>query len=235
MMPDEFDRIMKRLEKMFNQGEELKGDVRLEYLDTLRFLDALLFEEAVRLVVETFRPYQAEPFPSLATIQDAVTLIRIEDKIYGDKGERELDYCQLCQNTGIYLADDGIARTCRCEKGRLKRASWAIDSGARKRQERIQEALDKLPPSKGPVRGLMEKNALGFWEPNAIEHERWMEAKREQIRRLEARDAEREKQAGRRPPRTIDREALRLTIAATKALVAARTREIEEEEDEIPI
>ena len=239
MTLDEFDKGMRRLEAVFNHGKELQGDARGEYIEALRFLEAPAFDAAVTMVIETFKPFPSESFPAPTTIQDAVTMIQSENGIYKARRERgapdttAADFCQRCQNTGLRLGEDGKCHPCQCEKGRMKRASWPIAHGARRREARIQEALDKLPPSKGPVRGLMEKNALGFWESNAVEHEEWVKRKQEQIRALEAREAERKSLAPSVRPRTIDREALKQAVAATKARAEERAAEIEEE-DGIP-
>jgi hypothetical protein len=245
MTLEEFDKGMRRIEAVFNRGKELQGDARGEYIEALRYLEAPVFDAAVTMVIETFKPWKEEPFPSPFTIQDAVTMAQSEDAIFGPRRERgapnssAADFCQLCENRGLYLADDGMAHFCRCEKGRIKRASWDIPYGARKRDARIEEALDNLSPSKGPVRGLMEKNALGFWEPNMVEHERRMEGKREQVRRLEAREAEKQTRKSDRLPRTIDREELRRAVAETRALTLTRRNESaeasqEEEEEQVP-
>jgi hypothetical protein len=236
---DEFDKGMRRLEAVFNHGKELQGDARGEYIEALRFLGAGEFEEAMTMVIATFKPFPSEPFPSVFTIQDAVTMIQSENGIYKARRERgatdtaAADFCQRCQNSGLHVGADGQAQACQCERGRMKRASWPIGHGTRRREARIQEVLDKLPSSKGPVRGLMEKNALGFWESNAVEHEEWVKRKQEQIRALEAREAERKSLAPSVRPRTIDREALKQAVAATKARAEERAAEIEEE-DGIP-
>lgn len=251
MTVPEFDKGMARLERIFNQGAELQGEVRMEYLEALRFLESAMFEAAVGVVIETFKPFPSESFPSPSTIQEAVRIVQAERDIPGrdDPDTRALDFCQLCHNTGMYFAPNNMARACRCEKGRLRRASWVVPVGARKREAKIQDILDKLPESKGPVRGLEEKNAMGFWEPTREEHEKWIAEKREQIKKLEARDAERKEAAGLRP-RTLDREALRRVVAETKVAVEERSlkpekdeiqlcgkveeRSVEPEEDEIP-
>lgn len=196
MTLDDFDKGMARLERMFNRATALADDVRLEYLHALRFLEAPAFEAAITMVIETFKPFPSEPFPSLFTVQDAVTMAQSDDQVswLGQRGAPDAsaaDFCQLCRNRGLYLAPDDKAHFCRCERGRLRRASWDVPYGARKREAKVQDALDKLPPSKGPVHDLQEKNGLGFWEDTQGEHDRWMAAKRIKIEEIKKRRAER--------------------------------------------
>ena len=253
MTLDDFDKGMARLERMFNRGVLLGSDMRLEYLHALRFLEAPAFEAAITIVIETFKPFPSEPFPAPITIQDAVTMATADDKIYGEGRDRGVQFCQKCRNLGLYIGENKRTHFCRCEKGRERQAAWAVDSGARKRQERIQDELDKLPPAAEPVRGLMEKNALGFWEPTKAEHDRWCAAKRKEIDEIKQRCEEFEKKrrvekklvpAG-SLKRILDETLTQVeekmdqgsTIAATKAPAEARAgerAECEEEEDEIP-
>lgn len=199
MTPDEFEVGMVRLEQMFNRGAELEKNVRGEYFEALKYVEPRVFHDVVGFVIDSFKPYPSEPFPSLVVLESAVIEIRSEA---GEEANREardyspaylskLDYCQHCDNVGLYLAEDGQARFCRCEKGRVKRASWEIPYGVRKRDERIQKVLEKVPPSHGPVHGLHEWNPLGFWEDTQEEHDRWMAAKREEIEEIKRRQAER--------------------------------------------
>jgi len=232
MTLDDFDKGMARLERMFNRGIILAGDVRLEYLHVLRFLEAPAFDAAVTIVIETFKPFPSEPFPSPVTIQDAVTMAQSEDQVFwarrqGAPGTSILDFCQLCRNCGLYLAFDGQAWLCRCEKGRIRRASWDVPYGTRKREAKIQDELDKLPPGKDPVRGLEERNAMGFWEPTAVEHDRWMAAKRIEIEEIKQRQAERP-----RDRREVRPESLRRIVEETMAQVAEAKRSREPGEDE---
>lgn len=240
MTLDEFDKGMKRLEAIFNHGKELQGDARGEYIEMLRFLEAPAFDAAVTIVIETFKPFPSESFPSPVTIQDAVTMARSEDQVSwsrerGAPDTSILEFCQLCRNLGIYLAFDGQARICKCEKGRIKQASWDVPYGARKREAKIQDELDKLPPSKGPVHGLMEKNAMGFWESNAVEHERWCAAKRREIEEIKHRRAEFEEKR-RQEKKVIAPGSLRRILDETLAQVSEkRDRNLKVEEDEIAV
>ena len=199
MKPEVFAEQMIRLEVMFNGGVELAPKKRDEYFRALMYVETEVFSDAVDYVLETFKPYGSEPFPSPSVLESAVIEVRSET---GEEANREargyppaylskLDYCQRCHNIGLYLAEDGQAQFCQCEKGRIKRVSWEIPYGVRKRDERIQKALEKVPPSHGPVHGLHEWNPLGFWEDTQEEHDRWMAAKREQIAELERRQAAR--------------------------------------------
>jgi len=233
MTLDEFDKGMRRLEAVFNHSKELQGDARGEYIEALRFLEAPAFDAAVTMVIETFKPWKEEPFPSPFTIQDAVTMAQSEDAIFGSRRERgapdssAADYCQRCQNSGLFLGADGESHICQCEKGRMKRASWDIPYGVRKREARIQDELDKLPSSKGPVRGLMEKNALGFWEANAIEHERWCAAKRKQIEEIKRRREEGDERR-RSEKKTIAPQSLKRVLDETLAQVSEKMPKMEE-------
>jgi hypothetical protein len=192
---DEFHVGMSRLEKMFNGCLELGTEVRDEYYQALQYVRGVVFRDAVQYVVETFKPFPSEPFPSVATIEDAI--VRTRESAGEEAGwdtrrqappdNRVLDYCQRCDNIGLYLGDDGLAHICVCEKGRLKRASWGVEAFARKREEKIQKALAKIPPSSGPVCGLREWNPLGFWEDTQEEHDRWKAAKLAQIEILKCR------------------------------------------------
>jgi len=238
MTLDDFDKGMARLERMFNRGIPLGSDLRLEYLHVLRFLEAPAFDAAMTIVIETFKPFPSEPFPSPITIQDAVTMAQSEDQVswsrqQGAPDASAADFCQRCRNVGIFLGADGESHVCGCEKGRMKRAAWPIPYGARKREAKIQDELDKLAPSKGPVHGLQEKNALGFWEPNAIEHEKWCAAKRKQIEDIKRRREEFEDKR-RREKMVIAPGSLKRVIDETIAQVAEakRSREPSENEEE---
>jgi hypothetical protein len=189
MKEEIFAEQMIRLEVMFNNNVELAPSRRDEYFRALMYVEAQVFHEAVDYVLETFKPFGVEPFPSISVLEAAVIEVHLEA---GEETRREAwgyppaypsrsDYCQRCDNIGLYLREDGQARFCQCEKGRMKRASWHIESGVRKREDKIQKVLEKLPPSRGPVRGLHERNPLGFWEDTKEEYDRWMADKRKEI------------------------------------------------------
>jgi hypothetical protein len=163
---DEFEAGILRLEKIFNRSFQIDAELRAEYFEAFRYVNSIVFRDAVQFVVETFRPFPSEPFPAISTIEAAIMETREtasteagwETRRQPPPDTRVLDYCQRCGQAGIHLGDDGQAHFCICEKGRIKRASWGIDYHARKRDEKIQKALEKLPPSRGPVRGLKEWN-----------------------------------------------------------------------------
>jgi hypothetical protein len=147
--------------------------------------------------------------------------------------------CQRCDNVGLYLAEDGQARFCQCEKGRLKRASWNIDAGVRKRDEKIQKALEKMPPSLGPVRGLHEWNPLGFWEDTEEEHDHWMARKRAELVEIHARADIRDRRLAAEKktwPREIMKRLVMETIGQMQAARPEAEREpgADEEEEEVP-
>jgi len=188
-----FNAGLGRLERIFNRGISLEKAVRTEYFTALCYEKPRIFDDAIQAVIETFKPYPSEPFPSVATIKIATLGVVDEDE---DETGREtgipqskeiLDYCDQCRNQGLYLGPEGTAHFCDCEKGRLRQAAWGVRSGDSKRQEKIQRALDRLPPSSGPVHGLCERNPAGFWELTKEEHEKWMTAKRAEIAEMDAR------------------------------------------------
>jgi hypothetical protein len=236
---------MNRLEKVFNGGIEIGDELRLEYYNSLQYVDPTVFRDAVQFVVETFKPFPSEIFPAISTIEAAILETREtasveagwETRRQPPPDPRASDYCQRCGNVGFYLAGDGQARFCRCEKGRIKRISWYIEPGVRKREEKIQKALEKIPPSQGPVRGLHKWNPTGFWEDTQEEHDRWMAAKRDQIAELERRrPAQPEK-----TPSSSDELRFKLlhdTVAKIKFqdrfMPVAREPGEDEEDDEVP-
>jgi hypothetical protein len=241
---DEFETGISRLEKIFNAGLQIDAELRLEYFEALKYVRADVYREAVQLIVETFRPFPSEPFPAISTIDSAILETREsagaeagwEARRQSPLDTRTSDYCQRCGQVGFYLADDGLAHFCACEKGRLKRVSWRIDAHARKRAEKIQKALEKLPPSLGPVRGLHEWNPLGFWELNVMEHERFMVAKRAEIEEIERREAERPERST--LPDDLRRKLLKDTVAGIRGQMpepaAREPGEDEEDEDIVP-
>lgn len=190
-----FNAGLGRLERIFNRGTSLEKAVRTEYFTALCYEKPRIFDDAIQVVIETFKPYPSEPFPSVATIKIATLGVvdETEDEtgreagIPQSKETRELDYCDQCRNSGLFLNLEGTARFCDCEKGRLRQAAWGVRSGDHKRQEKIQRTLDRLPPSAGPVHGLREQNPAGFWELTKEEHEKWMTAKRAEIAEMDAR------------------------------------------------
>ena len=196
MTLDDFQFGMLRLEQMFNRGIEIDHNVRKEYFEALRYVNTRVFQEAVAFVIGSFKPYPSETFPSLAVLESAVIETRDESAEAATREARRrsgdtsrIDYCQRCDNLGLYLRNDGQAHLCQCEKGREKRASWNIPFGIRKRDEKIQKALEKIPPSSGPVRGLHEWNPLGFWEDSQEEHDTWMAVKRVEVAAIKERMA----------------------------------------------
>ena len=246
MKAEVFAEQMIRLEVMFNGGVELVPNRRDEYFRALMYVETEVFSDAVDYVLETFKPYGSEPFPSPSVLESAVIEVRSET---GEEASREardysptylskLDYCQRCDNLGLYLAEDGQARFCRCEKGRIKRVSWHIEPGVRKREERIQKALEKLPSSQGPVHGLHEWNLLGFWEDIQEEYDRWMAAKKEEIEEIKKRQgAQPEKKPT--PSDELRFKSIQDTVAKIKfrerfPAPAEREPGEDEENDEVP-
>jgi hypothetical protein len=226
---------MSRMERMFNRGLQLKEATRTEYYRGLLYEDPDLFDDAVKGILETFKPFPSEPFPSLATIK--IAILRMVEETEGESGGfhdmAELDFCQQCRNSGFYLGQDGQAHFCICDKGRYRKAAWGVRGGTN-RQERVQRTLDKLPASKGgPVRGLLEKNPNGFWELTAEEHEKWMTAKRAEIAEMDARIKDRpSRKKGAVPPESIKRlveEKIRQVRSNMSALARKSDEGLEDE------
>ena len=186
MTKHQFDEGMSRLERMFNHGLQLKDDVRKEYYTGLIYEDGPSFDDVVKGILETFKPFPTEPFPSLATIK--IAILKMAEEAEGRAEEfhdtSELDFCQRCHNNGFFMDLEDVAHFCTCEKGRYRKAAWSVQ-GSTNRQERIQKALDKTPASEGPIRGLMEKNEHGFWEATEEEHNKWCDNERAKIAQMD--------------------------------------------------
>jgi len=224
-----FDAGMERLERVFNRGKSLEKKVKDEYFTALCYERPRVFEDAVQTVIETFKPYPSEPFPSVATIKIAV--LRVVDEGIEDAGHetetaqaqdtQEPGFCERCRNSGLFLDLEDVAHFCVCKKGRLVQAGWGINPGDRKRQEKIQKALEKLPPAEPPHKGLKEWNSAGFWESTKAEHEKWMAAERKKIAEMDARrikdNASRKKDGAKQVlsgPKTGLRDAMSEALAA---------------------
>ena len=244
MTPDEFAIGMNHLEKIFNGGIEIGDELREEYYEAFRYVRPTVFRDAVQLVVETFKPFPSESFPAISTIENAIMESRDnaseeagwETRRYPTPDYKVLDYCQRCNQIGLYLGDDGQAHFCVCEKGRIKRISWGIDAHVRKRDEKIQKALERLPASSGPVRGLHEWNPLGFFESTQAEHDRWMAAKRIEIEEIKRRQAEHPR--GPTLPDELRRRLLKDTVAGVRGRmtvpVMREPGDDQEEDDSVP-
>lgn len=230
-----------RMEALFQQ--KLTAGVLAEYWRALHYVEDEVFEKAVDYVMISFKPFPSEPFPSIASLESAVIDMKEEDmgELYEPGREAQppdysaLDFCQRCNNAGIYIWADGRSHFCQCEKGRLKLASWNVEPAhsnweKKKRDERIQLNLVKLPPSAGPVRGIKEWNPLGFWEDTQAEHDRWCAAKRKQIEDIKRRREEFEEKR-RQEKRTIAPGSLRRVLNETLAQVSEK---MPAEDEEVP-
>ena len=190
-----FDAGMGRLEQMFNQGVQIKENVRTEYFTAFCYEKPRVFDDAVQFVIESFKPFPSEPFPSVATLKIASLRVVEEDEEESKTEEFKPDnvlnksFCEKCRNSGLYLDYINTAHFCDCEKGRFRQAAWGAGTGDRKRQEKIQKALEKLPPAEPPHHGLKEWNPAGFWEDTQEQHDAWMKAKRAEIDEIDARRA----------------------------------------------
>jgi hypothetical protein len=173
MTYEQFSHDFIRLEVLFNEGRTLEAARRNEYYDALRYYDPADLTAAVNFIARRFHPVYNERFPSIATVMEAIFSIK-EASLQPFDAEPEidpgaLDFCQRCHNRGFYLGEDDVAHPCVCEKGRLCRAAWGVPIHEPDRQAKIQAALDRLPPSAGPVRGLQEK-VKGIWQDTDDEH-----------------------------------------------------------------
>lgn len=233
MTKTEFNGGMSRLERMFNKGEQLREGIRTDYYRALFRTDPVVFDDSVEDVMETFKPFPSELFPCLATIKAAI--FRMSEGVGGEvdrfNDTRELDFCQKCSNVGLYLGQDDQAHFCVCEKGRYRRAAWSV-SGDFRREERVARALSVLPSSLGgpPVRGLQEKNPLGFWELTKEEHNLWMENKRAEIAEMDVR-AEvrlREKDEGKR---VVPPDSMKRLIEEKLGQIQANMLKVEDKDD----
>jgi hypothetical protein len=236
-----FDYQMRRLEEVFKGGVELP--VRGEYWQALHYVEDDVFEKAVNYVMTSFKPFPSEPFPSIATLESAVIDMKEEgmDEVYEPERNIEtpdysiLDFCQKCNNAGIYIWADGLSHFCQCEKGRLKQAAWDVEPAhsnweKKKRDEKIQRNLARLPPSLGPVRGIKEWNSLGFWEDTKEEHDRWCADKRKQIEEIKARREEFEEKRC-QDKKMIAPGSLKRVLEETLAQVSEK---MPAEDDEVP-
>lgn len=236
-----FDYQMRRLEEVFKAGVELPA--RGEYWQALHYVEDDVFEKAVDYVMTSFKPFPSEPFPSIATLESAVIDMKEEDmgELYEPEKNTEmpdytaLDFCQRCNNAGIYIWADGLSHFCQCEKGRLKQAAWNVEPAhsnweKKKRDEKIQQNLARLPPSAGPVRGIKEWNPLGFWEDTKEEHDRWCVAKRKQIEDIKRRQEEFAEKR-RQEKKTWPQDSLKRVLNETLAQVSEKMPAAEEDDD----
>jgi hypothetical protein len=191
----EFNLEFSRLEVVFNGGMALADPARLEYYEVFRHLSLEEFHSVVSLELKTFQPTYAEKFPSIAVLLDQLAQIRKSAQMdaasnrYDAPHEGAVDYCQRCHNQGFYLGDDDAAHPCVCHQGQVIWASWQVPVSDPDRRAKIDDLLAGLSPSKGPVRGLREKDKNGRWQDNAEEHDRKMSLLRMEIamrRRLRA-------------------------------------------------
>lgn len=232
-----FDAGMARLEQMFNKGAQIKENVRTEYFTAFCYEKPKIFEDAVQFVIESFKPFPSETFPSVATLKIASLKVMDEDeersKAEEFRPENILNkpFCEKCRESGLYLDYMSAAYFCACEKGRFRRAAWGVGTGDRKRQEKIQKALDKLPPAEPSYRGLKEWNPAGFYELVEVEHLKWMKAERAKIDEIDARRAKaRESQGGRADRGSTGLSgAIKVALAEISELKKPRKPEIDPE------
>ena len=241
MRESTFKEQVGRIEALFER--KLDAGILAEYWRALHYVEDEVFEKAVDFVMTSFKPFPSEPFPSIATLESAVIDMKEEgmDEVYEPERSTEppdysiLDFCQRCNNVGIYIWADGLSHFCQCEKGRLKQASWNVEPAhsnweKKKRDEKIQRNLARLPPSLGPVHGIKEWNPLGFWEDTQEEHDRWCADKRVQIEEIKRRREEFEEKR-RQEKKVIAPGSLRRVLDETLAQVSEK---MPAEDEEVP-
>jgi hypothetical protein len=187
MHDDDFYLEFSRLEVVFNGGMILSAPVRTEYREVFRHLSLEEFHSLMSLELKTFQPTYAEKFPSIAVLLDQLAQIRKSAQMdaasnrYDAPHEGAMDYCQRCHNQGFYLGDDDAAHPCVCHQGQVIWASWRVPVSDPDRRSKIDDLLADMPQSRGPVRGLREKDKNGRWQDNAEEHDRKMSILRMEI------------------------------------------------------
>jgi hypothetical protein len=72
MTDETFHLEMMRLEKLFNRGRALEDSIRDEYKESLAYVADDVLHKSVGAVIDTFKPFPSDPFPSVSTIIAAV-------------------------------------------------------------------------------------------------------------------------------------------------------------------
>jgi len=226
MTNSEFRESFGRLESAFGeQGAER----RQFYFRQLEHVSTWAFSRAVRRIIEIRDDRYG--FPLVAEIHTALDEVEREKPSAGAFDFEAREYCQRCENRGWYMNARGGVSPCSCRAGRLKQARMRLGTSARRTE--VEEEVKKLPPPEPPVRGLQEKNPLGFWEDTQEKHDRHMTAKRAEIEEIKRRQAE-------EPPRLtmpdeLRKRLLKDTVAGVRGRMAVPVmREPGEDEEEVP-
>jgi hypothetical protein len=230
MTNNEFRESFGRLESAFGeQGAER----RQFYFHQFESSPYWIFKRAITRMIET-RSEDTYGFPLVSEIHMAVERVERERSTADGADWEAREYCQQCANHGFFLTERGTAAFCACRAGRLKQARMRLGLSAR-RSEVDEYVKTKLPLPEPPVRGLQEKNPLGFWEDTQAEHDRHMTAKRAEIEEIKRRQAEHPR--GPTLPDEIRRRLLKDTVAGVRGRMTVpimREPGEDEEEDAVP-
>lgn len=103
---------LQRLQTMYGTPTDDQIEI---YIEKLRPLHELDLREGVDILLDS-HPYKR--FPLLAEVHAAIDLARERRPRIA---VQQMEYCQRCENSGMYLVDDGsagTARYCNCRFGR---------------------------------------------------------------------------------------------------------------------
>jgi len=225
MTRTEFTKSFSLLESAFGQQG---AERRQFYFRQFEHVQLWAFDRAMRRIVDIRD--DGYGFPLVAEINTAIDEVQRarSQADEADMGARE--FCQRCSNLGLYQTERGTAAACGCQAGRLKQARLILGLSAR-RIEIEEYTKTKLPPPSPPVRGLKERNPLGFWEDTQEEHDRWMAAKRAEIEEIKRQQAERPLRS--MLPDELRKKLLKDTVAGLrKRMVEPAGREPGEDEED---
>ena len=211
------------------------------YFDHLKFYSSKQLKQSLEELVDA---YEEKCWPGIPAIHRACEEVALRSGSGGPLDFAELEFCQRCENRGIYLSEDGGAKFCRCAAGRAKLAVWRLPTGAGagKRKEAIEKELRRGDPPEPPTKGLKVRNELDFWEDSQEVHDLWCAAKRKQIEEIKRRREEFEEKR-RMEKKVIVPGSLKRVIDETLAQVAEAKKSREpadrepgedEEEEEVP-
>jgi len=199
------------------------------YFDRFQNVPKSLLKKAIDILVDNSERRQ---FPLVSDFWTAIEGAQGKAP-QGNQPVEDHDFCQKCNNSGLFL-EDNTAHFCVCRKGRYRQAAWGIPTDIKpaKKEDLIEKAMRKLPHAELPVRGLKEKNELGFWEDTQEQHDLWMAKKRKELAELTIRtDAFEEKR--RLGKKTVSPEGLKRIVEETMNQVK-ESQEKKFDLDEIP-
>lgn len=188
MFKETFAQQMRRLEVLYNDGRELPAEQTQEYWVAFKDTVDSMFVAAVDEVRQRHRPHYGERFPSVAAMFDVLDDVARNPAIVERIMNQGTQFCQLCENLGMFLDDDQRLRFCVCAAGERRREVWRVKPGSESSEYR--SAFNSARASAPPVSGIKEYNAsLKVWEPTKAEHERWMAKARARLEAIRARRA----------------------------------------------